>query len=272
MIPELLPFASPEHRPFKLGSGEGGVLLIHGFTGTPAEMRGIADKLVLTGWHARGMLLPGFGPEIANLNHYRRSEWLQAATSEWDQLIREHRHPVLLGFSMGATLALHLSRFLAPEKLILIAPFWHAPGWLAKSLPIAAKLGLKLKPFKKADFNDSLLQEQFERIMPGINLENPEIQEYIRKQFTLPINALNEVLRLGHQAYRNAIMVKMPTLIIQGDRDPVVLPEQTRRLVERIPAEYATYHEIPGEHNLLAENSTQASETTELILEFLEQS
>lgn len=64
MEPESLqPYNTPEHRPFTLGEGAGAALLIHGFPGTPAEVRPLAQALSERGWKVRAPLLPGFGTE-----------------------------------------------------------------------------------------------------------------------------------------------------------------------------------------------------------------
>jgi len=42
----LLPYNTPEHQPFTLGDGSAVALLIHGFPGTPAEVRPLAEALL----------------------------------------------------------------------------------------------------------------------------------------------------------------------------------------------------------------------------------
>jgi len=84
---ELNPFSDPSHRPFFLSTNHQpsnsrpGALLIHGFPGTPAEMRPLGTWLHDQGWAAKGILLPGFGPDIFSLfdpNHPPRMKigWL----------------------------------------------------------------------------------------------------------------------------------------------------------------------------------------------------
>ena len=63
-------FTEDEHQPFRKsarGAMRGAALLVHGFPGTPADMRPLAASLAAAGWDVDAPLLPGFGPEIITL-------------------------------------------------------------------------------------------------------------------------------------------------------------------------------------------------------------
>ena len=80
-------FQGAEHLPFTLaGSAPGGpaALLVHGFPGTPAELRPLAEALHAAGWTARGLLLPGFGPEFAALGRQHAADWIGAVRGALD--------------------------------------------------------------------------------------------------------------------------------------------------------------------------------------------
>jgi alpha-beta hydrolase superfamily lysophospholipase len=78
-IPQaLLAFQGPEHLPFLWPGGQPAALLVHGFPGTPAEMRPLGEALHQAGWTAQGILLPGFA--LRGLDRrYRRSAVRPAA-------------------------------------------------------------------------------------------------------------------------------------------------------------------------------------------------
>ena len=89
-------------------AGAPGALLIHGFMGTPAEMRPLGEALAAAGYTARAILLPGFGPDVPNLGQMTKGDWLGAASAAWEEMRAVHSPAMLLGFSMGAAIALHL--------------------------------------------------------------------------------------------------------------------------------------------------------------------
>ena len=272
-VSELKPYQGPEHRSFQLGQGPGGVLLIHGFPGTPAEVRGIGKALAENGWHARGPLLPGFGPDIVSLADKRREDWLKAVGAEWGALRADHDPCVLIGFSMGGALALHLAQHFPPDRLVLIAPFWRLPGLLPRLVPVLKLVLPEMKPFKDADFDAPEVQAGFQRLLPDVDLDDPEVRDYLQEEITLPLSVIDEVFRLGAEAHRLARTVSVPTLVIQGRDDQMARPELTRKLVERLRDGKLDgrmiYREIGGPHELIHEGSEQQAEVIELIFDFL---
>jgi carboxylesterase len=248
-------------------------LLIHGFPGTPAEVRGIGAALAGNGWHARGPLLPGFGPDIVTLADKRRTDWLEAVGAEWGALLAEHDPCVLVGFSMGGALALNLAQRYPPDRLVLIAPFWRLPGLLPRLVPVLKLVMPEMRPFKDADFDAPEVQAGFQRLLPDVDLDDPQVRDYLREELTLPLSVIDEVFRLGAEAHRLARTVSVPTLVIQGRDDQMARPELTRKLVERLgdgPADgQVVYREIGGPHELIHEGSEQQAEVIELITDFL---
>jgi carboxylesterase len=96
-------------EPFDLGSGDLGVLLIHGFCGTPPEMRDLGEHLAARGFRARGVLLAGHGCTPEELRQTGWQDWLDSAQRELDELKRECRLVFCAGQSMGGTLTLLLA-------------------------------------------------------------------------------------------------------------------------------------------------------------------
>lgn len=231
----MIPFYSePEHQPFVLGSGEHGVLLIHGFPGTPAELRPLGNYLAEAGYTAHAPLLPGFGPDIPNLAEYGRFDWLEAVRRCWREEMAQYPTRTLLGYSMGGAIALNLVNELDPDYLLLLSPFWRFGGWQWRLLPLIRLFKSSVAPFENADFSDPDLRKQLLDIMPNTDLDDPTVQETIRNEITLPLGVLDEVRKLGHDAYKNAPSVKTPTFVMQGTLDATVLPEFTQKLISRL--------------------------------------
>jgi carboxylesterase len=266
-------FTSEAHLPFLFnGSGTESpccALLIHGFPGTPAEVRPLGEALAAQGWQARGMLLPGFGADIANLNQRRHTDWIFAAEQEWHLLQANCGSTLLIGYSMGAAVALHLAVSQPPDHLVLISPFWRTPGVYALLTAAVRLLAPNWRIFKKADFSDPRIRGLFASLAMDVDLDDPEVQAFLRNDFRLPVAAMQEVIRLGRSAYRLAPEVHAPTLFLQGDRDPVVRPQSTLKLSRRLGTAHARLRQIPAMHDLLQADSPQLRQVVAEMITFV---
>src|SRR5436305_8863266 len=102
--------ATPEQlRPFRIRGGTRGCLLIHGFAGTPPEMRGLGEYLAAAGYDVMGPLLAGHGLTPEAMAQTRWTVWARSAQDALTALGRDCREVFVAGQSLGGTLALHLA-------------------------------------------------------------------------------------------------------------------------------------------------------------------
>jgi carboxylesterase len=246
---ELRAFTSPEHDPFLWPGGDGAALLIHGFPGTPAEMRPAGEVLRDAGWTVQGLLLPGFGSDFATLPDRHHGDWVATIESALTALRAQHRTVILVGNSMGAALALRVAAHQPVDGLILFAPFWRVDHWLERAYPLAELLLREIKPFQRANFADPAFRANLAEFMPDADLDDPAVQAAIR-ELSLPVRVLGQVRRSGQLGYRFAAQVQAPVLIVQGRDDPLVKPAVTRRLAARLPRPPQIV-EVAGGHDLV---------------------
>jgi len=247
----LKPYAGEEHLPFLWsGTGSQAALLLHGFPGTPAEMRPAGEMLLAHGVSAQGILLPGFGPEIGDLAKVDLEKWLSFVRDQLGTLRKSHDRIILVGNSMGAALATIVAAECPIAGLILFSPFWRIEQrWLDGVFPIARHLFPRLYPFKNSDFGTVETRTELRRVLGDVDLDNDTIQEQIR-QLPLPTSVLAQLRRAGRLGHRLASRVKAPVLILQGRDDPVVRPHITQALAQQYPR-LAGYIELPGNHDLV---------------------
>ncbi|MBD3181623.1 alpha/beta fold hydrolase [Candidatus Poribacteria bacterium] len=267
-------FQGDEHKPFFMQGKKPAALLIHGFPGTPAEVRSLGDFLHDAGWTVEGILLPGFGSDIMTLDERSYEEWVQAVKKSLKKLKKEHYPVLLLGYSMGGAVSIVASSNSPPDGLILIAPFWRIFS------PLKRFIGTILKPFlpryfqplKEIDISDPKIQSNIRDFLPDVDLDDPEIQEDIRNT-TIPVAMVNQVLGLGKKAYKNAKSLNLPVLVIQGQKDELVKPELTFKLKKRLDAKNGSqvrYIMINGEHDIINTSNPVWPEVEEAILAFAE--
>ncbi len=88
------------------GHGDTGVLVIHGFTGNPGSMRGLAEACVAAGHHVEMPRLAGHGTVIEEMIPTRWSDWCSDVEAAWSRLAERASRIVVMGLSMGGSLTL----------------------------------------------------------------------------------------------------------------------------------------------------------------------
>ncbi len=225
------------------------MLLIHGFPGTPAEMRPVGELLAQEGWSVHGLLLPGFGAQFPTLGDRQQVDWQSAVDRAATELCRSHTTVLLAGNSFGAALALAAAARLPVDGLVLFAPFWRLDSWLDALYPLAERLLPSIRPFARADFKDTDFRRELTYFLTDVDFDDPVAQAQIR-QLELPTRLLGQVRRVGQQGFVAASRVQAPVLIFQGRHDPLVTPQVTQRLARRLP-NLAGYIELAGKHDLV---------------------
>jgi carboxylesterase len=101
--PAVLPEAEPlSHE----GSSTTGVLVLHGFTGNPSSMRGIAEAMVALGHHVEMPRLPGHGTTVEEMVTTGWSDWTGEVRAAHGRLADRADDIVVVGLSMGGSLTL----------------------------------------------------------------------------------------------------------------------------------------------------------------------
>lgn len=261
-------FTSPDSHPFAFERGsDTAVLMLHGFMGSPAELRPLGRALAAAGIDAHGIVLPGFGPDIARLGRVGKREWIEAGLAAWGELAGRYRRLALLGFSMGGALALHVAAAARPrpERLILLAPLTRLRDPRAILLPVAKYFVDALHPFATSDFDDPETRAYFSENMPGVDLDNPAARQELRSQAVMPLSTLDALRSVAGDTTRLALKLGQPVTIVQGFEDEVVDHMDTRRLAHEF-AGPLTLREVHARHQLVREDGPGWREVREAIL------
>jgi carboxylesterase len=263
-------FSSPQYQPFALqASPHHALLLVHGFGGTPHEMLPLGQALHQNNYTTHGILLDGFGRNITQLEQYTGAHWLQQISRYYQELSKTHKSVSLIGFSMGGALCMQVASIIKPPTLILVNPFWKLNSILWQALPILKFVVPTFKPFQisKVNFDDERTRKNLLGYFPNANLDDEQTQQEILN-FSLPTRAFDTLRSVGEAGFRAAPKVTVPTLIIQGVQDEVVMPHFTLELSKRFPN--AQLQSITGSHNLL-ENPPDMQTALSIMLNFLNQ-
>ena len=198
--------------------GSEGVLLIHGFTGNPAELSLLGQHLQTQGFTVLSIRLAGHGTNEKDLAHMTKEDWI-ASTVDGYSILRGYCEKIsVVGHSMGALLTLHLATMPKVDINRLVA--------LAPPIFIDESLNLHLLPPREQS------QGRFVR-KARRNLKNvpPAVNRTYR---FMPLSSIHELLDLIEIVKGELSKVKPPMLIVQGKEDRTVKVESAEYIYKRV--------------------------------------
>lgn len=127
----------PGAEPFSHDGGPVGVLLSHGFTGSPASMTPWGQYLADRGYTVRVPLLPGHGTTWQDMNRTRWDDWYAAIDDALTDLKGRCEQVAVCGLSMGGSLAMRLAEVRPDdvEALVVVNPVIGVKNWQLKLVP-----------------------------------------------------------------------------------------------------------------------------------------
>jgi carboxylesterase len=189
-----------------VGDATTAVVCVHGFTGTPYEMRFLGEQLADSGFHVRGVLLPGHGTSPEDLDRMTWRDWAGAVEAAFDELNGEFEHVAVVGQSLGGLLALELASRRPEVAAVgtLAAPLW-LEGLSAKVARWAASGALSwLSQIPKVYGSDCR--------DPRVRRENPSYR-------TIPLKALAQLAAFMKVTGEALERVTQPVLVVHGKHD-----------------------------------------------------
>ena len=236
-----------EGSAFLWEGGPTGVLLIHGYTATTAEVRPLAVELHRQGYAVAGPLLPGHFTHPEDANRYRWRDWVRACEEAYHQLAARCQRVVVGGESTGALLALCLASE-HPEAAAILA---YAPALkLRMGRPQGALIRV-LAPFvpfiRKKEMGD-----------------DPLWQGYA----VYPLKGARELLRLQRHVRGLLARTNAPILIVQGRLDATVDPSAAEIVHREVRSVVKELYWMPGsQHCVIIDRERE--QVNRLTLTFL---
>lgn len=232
---------------FTYQGGKTGLLLLHGFTATTAEVRPLGERLHAAGYTVSAPLLPGHGTHPADLNQVRWQDWLQTAEVEYQELAAECDEVWVAGESMGGLLCLLLAaRHPEIKGLLLYAPaldvrkmraayvLQYLMKYLAKNIKKEELLwkGYNVYPLKGAV---QLLKLQKEARKALGNVTQPTLAFFSEKDATVNLEASKLMkTKLGSQELELVILKESPHVILLANEQEKVLEHTLNFLLKKV--------------------------------------
>jgi carboxylesterase len=244
--------------PFELAgddsTGEGtGIVLVHGFTGTPFEVRFLGEHLAREGFSVRAPLLPGHGATVEALDRTTWRDWADAVERAVDAMRGRCARVAVIGQSLGGLLALHLGSRRGDLAAIgtLATPLWLP--WLSARVAASTQRGLLRGVRAIPKFGGSDVRDRRTRA------ENPCGD-------AIPTRALGHLLAFMRVVDDALPLVAAPVLVLHGARDHTAPVACAARIAARARARRVRI--LPRSYHLIAadvERDVVAAEVTSFV-------
>ncbi len=206
------PLIMSRAEPFFFPGGSNGVLLIHGFTGTPFEMRGPGEYLASQGHTVLGIRLAGHATHPEDLARARWRDWMASVEDGYNLIKPSVERIFLMGLSLGGALSLiTASRFPVAGVITMSTPFVLSTDPRLRYVRILSKLMPRL-PKGSPDWR------------------NPQAaKDHVAYAYT-PTRAVAEVIDTLDEMRACLPAVKAPVLLVHSKADRTALPESMPRI------------------------------------------
>ena len=122
-------------EPFSAEGGPIGVVVLHGFTGSPQSLRPLAQAFATAGFTVELPLLPGHGTSVEDMVPTRWSDWSATAEATYRDLAGRCEQVLAAGLSMGGSLAIWLAeRHPEIAGVIVINPLVDPPASMFRDM------------------------------------------------------------------------------------------------------------------------------------------
>lgn len=226
---------SEDAGPFDLNpSARRAALLIHGFTGTPFEMRPLGEKLAERGIRAVGLRLTGHGGSPEELAQTSYRDWIAGADDALAKLRSEADRVAVVGLSLGGLIGLDLARrtYDLAALACLAVPLW---------LPRATVVGIRAA---------AMLVKQIPKI-GGADIRDGAVKRGFPTLAAFPLAPLLSLMDLQAMVRPLVPSVRAPTIIVHADRDHVAPPACARELYERLPTKDKKLVRLPESFHII---------------------
>ncbi|MDT3399040.1 alpha/beta fold hydrolase [Streptomyces sp. B1866] len=211
----------PGAEPFRHDGGETGVLVCHGFTGSPQSVRPWAEYLAGRGLTVSLPLLPGHGTRWEDMALTGWQDWYAEVDRELRRLGRDCARVFVCGLSMGGALALRLAarHGAAVSGLALVNPAIKVHGAAARTLPVTRHLIRSTKGITSDIARPGVPETGYDRV---------------------PLHAAHSLRRFLRLVDAELPKVTQPLLLLRSARDHVVPPADSARVLDRVASKDVT--------------------------------
>lgn len=200
----------PGAEAFYIEGNEIGILLVHGFVGTPQSVKFLGKQFADKGFTVLAPRLKGHGTHFKELEEATHEDWLDQLEQDYYKLKQVCNDVFIVGQSMGGALSLLLANKVKPSGVITINAAFQVPGY-------------------------ELYKD--EQIIKYVQEGKPDIKDDSVIEITypfVPVHAIKQLLSVIEISKKNLLHVTSPLLLFKSIHDHVVPPASTDLVYENV--------------------------------------
>ncbi|MBY8344906.1 MULTISPECIES: alpha/beta hydrolase [Streptomyces] len=211
----------PGAEPYRHEGGDTGVLLCHGFTGSPQSLRPWAKQLAARGLTVSLPLLPGHGTRWEDMQLTGWQDWYAEVDRELRSLRERCAEVFVAGLSMGGTLALRLAakHGEAVRGVVVVNPANRMHGFSPYALPVARHLVRTTRGIASDIAKEGGAELGYDRV---------------------PLHAAHSLRNFFRLVDGELPQVTQPLLLLRSPQDHVVPPADSARILSRVSSHDVT--------------------------------
>ncbi|MBT8212982.1 MAG: alpha/beta fold hydrolase [Acidimicrobiia bacterium] len=196
------------------GTNGNGVVVLHGWTGSPAHLRLIGGFLNDHGYSIEAPRLPGHGTHVSAMEQTSWRDWLRAAGEAAQAVLDRGERLHLVGLSMGGILSILIAPTFDPASVTTI----NAPQRVQNRLGRAAGFLHRWKPYHEGEIREP---------------PQDEAADYWHQYDGFPTRAIHDLFLLVRASRTALPRLTAPLLVIQSKVDETVRPVSAQTIHDR---------------------------------------
>ena len=226
------------------------VLLFHGLTGSPFEMKKYGDFLFKNGYDVFCYSFPGHGERISEIETVTWQDWCRFAQEKYDNLRSNYNQFFVSGLCLGAAMAIYLAEqndditgVVALSTTLFLDGF--CIPWTISLLPFAINTLVRFYFTFPEDESFGVKNERTRKSLAKITAKaNIGMDNY-------PLNCVDGLLKLSKNVRKNLKNVTCPVLCIHSKYDNLSSPRSAKVVIEGISSKFKQYVELNDSYHMV---------------------
>lgn len=237
------------HDNFAVGEKKA-VLLFHGLTGSPFEMKKYGDFLFKNGYDVFCYSFPGHGERISEIETVTWQDWCKFAQEKYDKLRSNYNQFFVSGLCLGAAMAVYLGEHNKDlTGIVALSTTLFLDGfcipWTISLLPMALSTLIRFYYTFPEDDSFGVKNERTRKSLAKITAKaNISMDNY-------PLNCVDGLLKLSKNVRKNIKNVTCPVLCIHSKYDNLSSPRSAKVVLDGISSKIKQYVELNDSYHMV---------------------